>query len=164
MPLYAKHWTLEQFPGPSILTSELGSEQGKLIFLPIIYLNRLYDRFRAANADGTCICIDESYYNYLSRKYTPEQEEELYAERKLLVDITETDADKGLPHLRRYLPEIFDPKVITTLEQDIWLNIDMMGHALRTGAIKATGDQDVRWSPEWRAYCDRLIADRSEKD
>jgi hypothetical protein len=48
--------------------------------------------------------------------------------------------------------------MIDKMAADPWLNVRLLVKAKKEGAVPSALGDLARWSPEWRAYCDRLIA------
>lgn len=155
---YRARWNLEQHPGPKLLTSVL---LGVKKVSPIRYLypqqlELLYERFRRANPGGVELADQDEVDGRYIRALGHEMFDRLMAERKLLAVLDLTDEDLGYPHLRPYLPEVFEPETVRRMEVDPWLDVELLGEAMRSGKVPCRRDYHPRWSPEWRAYCDRV--------
>lgn len=170
-PRPMRYWDLQRFPGPSLWTDCLGQAERRRILLPPDLLELLYGRFRAANPSGMSIGELNELEERFAQGMTPAQRDELYEQRKFFVDITGTDEEQGYPHLRRYLPEVFDRDRVRRMAADPWLDADLLGTVASTlplgtevgGEVNADGYRVVspqgrseRWWPQWRAYCDAL--------
>lgn len=176
-PRLMVHWSLPFFPGPTVWANFLGHPERKLVFLPPDLLELLYSRFGAANPDG--IVIGE--LGELEARFSPEGKtaleiEGLYEARKLFVSLTLTDEEQGYPHLRRYLPEVFDQPRLLEMVADPWLDVQLLDAVAPTLPLgdEAGGEADAhgyrpvspqgrseRWWPQWRTYCDELERKRS---
>ena len=158
---YRAKWSLEQHPGPKVMTLALrGQEEGvsPLRYLYPQHLELLYARFRQNNP-GRVELIDEDDVIYPAmRELGIETVDRLTEERKMFVTLDYTDEELGYPYLRPFLPEIFEPEMIRRMEADPWLDVHLLGDAMRSGHVPHRRDYHERWSPEWRAYCDRLPA------
>jgi hypothetical protein len=150
-------------PGPKITPYYLGRPPGKLLFLYPEHLKLVYDRLRAANPKGVVLVAGEGFEKYAPPGLTKKELDKLEEERKIFVDPFMTDATLGYPHARKYLPELFEPGMIDRMAADPWLDILLLGKAIKEGAVPDGPSESSRWSPEWRAYCDRLIASGNSK-
>lgn len=170
-PRPLRYWDLQRFPGPSLWTDCLGLSERKLVFLPPDLLQLLYERFRVANPSGLSVGEMNELEARFSQGMTPAQRDALYEQRKFFVNITGTDEERGYPHLRRYLPEVFDLSRLCEIAADPWLDAHLLGTVAPTlplgteagGQVDAYGYRVVspqgrseRWWPQWRAYCDAL--------
>jgi hypothetical protein len=170
-PSAMEGWSLDRFPGPTLLTDWLGVPPRKWLLLPPDLLQLLYDRFRQANPAGVSV----ARLNELEERFAPEMPHEectrLFDERTMFVGITLTDRDKGYPHLRPYLPEVFDMEVLLCLADDPWLDAALLakvgpglppdgeiteGQTADGRRIISSQGRSERWWPQWRAYCDAL--------
>jgi hypothetical protein len=149
---------LELCGGPKVWPSAFGRDGGKTLYLYPEHLKLLYERFKNANPKGVVLGPENSFDEYAPPELTEKELERLEAERKIFVDLFLTDEDRGYPHARRYLPELFEPETIDKMASDPWLNAHLLGKAVREGTVPSRWETSDRWSPEWRAYCDRLIA------
>jgi hypothetical protein len=148
----------EGHPGPKIWLSDLGEESDKILYLYPEHLKLLYERFKAANPKGVIFGAQDFFDDYAPAGYSKKELDRLEEERKIFVDLFKTDASKGYPHARKYLPELFEPETIGTMAADPWLNVDLLGEAEKEGKVPLARGESSRWSLEWRAYCDRLLA------
>jgi hypothetical protein len=160
-PQAMRHWSLPQFPGPDLWTHWLGLPERRRVYLPLDLLLLLYERFYAANPDGLAIV----------------EVGELQA-RLVRTSLTCTDQDRGYPHLRRYLPEVFDPRLLREIADDPWLDAHLLAEVapmLPAGeegwGVDAHGQRIVsplgrseRWWPQWRDYCESLEVRASEDE
>lgn len=174
-PQVMRQWSLEKFPGPYFFTDWLGLPERKLIFLPPDILQLLYARFRAANPSGVSIAEISELEGRFAPDLTVSQCDELYDQRKLFVGIADTDAAQGYPHLRRYMPELFDLQQLEVLATDPWLDAELLAKVAPTlrpdgeaGGVSEQGYRIIspqgrseRWWPQWRAYCDALRGHQS---
>lgn len=156
--LYRERWMLEQHAGPRLMYGELGGKSPKVGYLYPAHLGLLYERFGRANPDGLLMDVDDRIEAQYEREHglTRQQADELTAQRRLFVTLTNTDEDLGYPHLKRYLPEIFLPEVVAAMEGDPWLDANLLVRAIGRGEVPDSRERHPRWSPEWRMYCDRL--------
>ena len=152
----------EQRLGVFILTDFLGFDPSKCLFLYPEHLKLLYDRFIAANPKGVVEILDDQEYYYAPPGLSDEQIDRLQEERKIFVDLFLTDSELGYPFARNYLPELFEPDTIQRMTHDPWLDALLLRKAKDGGAVPDDDWATARWSPEWRAYCDRLIAEGRE--
>ena len=149
---------LETCGGPKIWSSDLGASSHKLLYLYPEHLKLLYDRFKAANPKGVVIGPENSFDEYAPPGRTEAELNKLEEERKIFVDLFLTDEEQGYPHARKYLPELFEPGMIDKMAADPWLNVRLLGQAVKEDAVPAGPGKSNRWSPEWRAYCDNVVA------
>ena len=149
---------LETCGGPKIWLCDLGVSSEKLLYLYPEHLKLLYERFKAANPKGVILGPENSFDEYAPPGLSEAELNELEEEGRIFVDLFHSDSEQGYPHARKYLPELFEPGVIDKMAADPWLDAHLLGRAIREGAAPAELGDSVRWSPEWRAYCDRLIA------
>lgn len=154
-PQAQRHWSLPQFPGPDLWTHWLGLPQRRRVYLPLDLLLLLYERFYRANPDGLAIV-----------------EAAELASRPVRTHLTRTDPERGYPHLRRYLPEVFDLRLLSEIAADPWLDAQLLAQIAPTlpageegWGTDAHGQRVVsplgrseRWWPQWRAYCESLDA------
>jgi hypothetical protein len=156
--LYMERWQLEQHPGPWVMMSALGGSRLVSRYLQPQHLQLLYDRFRQANPSGVRFgeteMMEEEYARQLG--LTPAQLDHVYGDTDLFKDLTGNDEHLGYPHLKPFLPEIYKPETIRAMEADPWLDDVLLGKAIHEGHVQDSREQHPRWSPEWRAYCDRL--------
>lgn len=149
---------IELCEGPKVWHSALGGASDKLLYLYPEHLKLLYDRFRKANPKGVIFGIDGSFDEYAPSGLSKKELDRLQEERKIFVSLFLTDEGLGYPHARKYLPELFEPNLINKMAADPWLNVDLLDQAIRDGHVPDGPGESSRWSPEWRAYCDRVIA------
>ncbi len=149
---------LEMRAGPKVWHCELGGDSNKLFYLYPEHLKLLYDRFKQANPKGVVFGPENSFDEYAPPGLTKREMDKLQEDRKIFVSLFLTDEGSGYPHARKYLPELFEPGTIDKMAADPWLNVHLLGEAIKTGDVPAGSGDSSRWSPEWRAYCDRLIA------
>jgi hypothetical protein len=154
---------LEFYAGPKIWPSYLGKDSDKTLFLYPEHLKLLYERFRIANPKGVVFGPANSFDEYAPPGLSEDELNRLEADRKIFVKPFSTDWDRGYPHARKYLPELFEPTVINKMDADPWLNVHLLGQAEREGIVPRELGDLARWSPEWRAYCDRLLASGNHK-
>jgi hypothetical protein len=144
--------------GARISNCYLGINPPKVLLLYPEHLKLLYDRFLAANPKGVIEILENQEYSYAPPEYSDADIARLEEERKIFVDLFYTDDDLGYPFARKYLPEAFTPEMLMRMTNDPWLDAFLLRDAIKSGAIPANMDRAAgRWSPEWRAYCDRLI-------
>lgn len=159
-----RRWGLMDHEGPLIRLDFLGHPARRLSYLPLDLLELLYERFRQANPSGVSLVADYDYMPIALLRHSEEELDALYEQRKALVDITLDDEWNGYPHMRPYLPELYDPATIERLANDPWLDYGLLSRAEHLGPEKGGirpdlwVDRSARWSPEWRAYCDKLKA------
>jgi hypothetical protein len=72
------------------------------------------------------------------------------------VNLTFTNEDAGYPHLKKYLPEIFDGKVIEKMASNPWLDVHLLGRAIAKKIVPSTLEFSPRWSHEWKKYADEM--------
>lgn len=154
--------------GPYFRLDYLGYPQKRYAYLPPDLLRLLYERFAAANPSGAHLHSDFSEGEAIAlERYSEEQLDELFDQKKVLFNIDLEQGDEGYPHMRPYLPELFEPAVINRLANDPWLDLELFQKAQALGAEKGGiapnlwVNRSARWSPEWRKYCDGLkISDK----
>jgi hypothetical protein len=158
-----RRWGLMDHEGPFFNLSYLGYPATRYVYLPIDLLELLYARFRQANPSGVALHSDYAQGEALAlRRYTEGELDTLRDQRKVFVTIDLDDDEEGYPHMRSYLPELFEPSTIERLASDPWLDEGLLTHAEHLGLDKGGispnlwVDRSARWSPEWRAYCDNL--------
>jgi hypothetical protein len=144
--------------GPTIWHSDMGGDSDKVLFLYPDHLKLLYDRFEKANPKGVALVAGDGFDAYAPPGHTIKELDKLEEERKIFVNLFMTDAALGYPHARKYLPELFEPGLIDQMAADPWLNVKLLGKAIKEGHVPDEPGNSSRWSPEWRAYCDRLVA------
>jgi hypothetical protein len=149
---------LELYAGPKIWPDALGKDSDKTLYLYPEQLKLLYERFKAANPKGVVLTADAGVSEYAPPGLSRQELDRMEEEHEIFVDLFLTEEELGYPHARKYLPELFAPGVIDKMDADPWLNVHLLGQAEREGHVpKELGDL-ARWSPGWRAYCDRLLA------
>lgn len=153
----------EMRPGPKIWLCDLGIKSDKLLYLYPEHLNLLYERFKAANPKGVVFGPDDFEEDYAPAGYSKKELDKLEEDRKIFVNLFLTDENQGYPHARKYLPELFEPETLCKMAADPWLNVDLLGQAEKEAKVPFAPGESSRWSPEWRAYCDRLLASREYK-
>jgi hypothetical protein len=157
---YRLDWALDKHPGPVIHWRDLGRKSRDASYLYRRDLDLLYARFRQHNPLGVSIEINDMYENYAPQGLSEEQIDELYEQRKIFVNLIYTDDEKGYPHLRRYLPELFETDLLDRMEQDPWLDRNLLTEAVYKGHVPSrledTIAEDPRWTKEWRLYCDHV--------
>ncbi|MFM9923124.1 hypothetical protein VLK31_09055 [Variovorax sp. H27-G14] len=150
-------WSVEQFGGPVILLYLLRpGEKFKISYLYSEHLKLLYSRFAEANPLG----VEIGKNSWYERKYPlvdfPENEGKGKIAEKPCVILSMTDEDAGYPHLKKYLPEIFDEEVVAKMTVDPWLDVHLLGEAISKGIIKENPVCSPRWTSDWLNYCDNL--------
>ncbi len=152
-PQAMRNWSLPQFPGPDLWTHGLGLAERRRVYLPLDLLLLLYERFYAANPDGLAIM----------------EAGELQS-RPVRATLTCTGPERGYPQLRRYLPELFDLRLLREIAADPWLDAQLLAEIAPTlpageegWGVDAHGrcivsplGRSERWWPQWRAYCEAL--------
>lgn len=158
-----RRWSLMDHEGPFFRLEYLGYPRKRCVYLPPDLLEILYERFAAANPSGAFLHSDFSEGEAIAlERYSEETLDELYDQRKVLFSVNVDLDHEGYPHMRTYLPELFEPSVIERLANDPWLDLDLFGKAQELGVEKGGispylwVDRAARWSPEWREYCDKL--------
>lgn len=158
-----RRWSLMDHEGPFFRLEYLGYPKKRCVYLPRDLLEMLYERFAAANPSGAFLHSDFSEGEDVAlERYGEEKVDELYNQRKILFSVDMDLYGEGYPHMRQYLPELFDRAVIERLASDPWLDFDLFAKAQSLGVEKGGippnlwVDRAARWSPEWREYCDRL--------
>jgi hypothetical protein len=144
--------------GPTIWASYLGASSEKLLFLYPEHLRLLYDRFSKANPTGIALGPEFSFDKYAPTGLTEAELNKLEEEGKIFVNIFFRNDEQGYPYARKYLPELFAPGMIEKMAADPWIDARLLGRAQREGHVPPLPGESARWCPEWRAYCDRLIA------
>lgn len=173
------HWGLQDFPGPTLQAQWIGYAEKKSVFLPQDLLLLLYERFRSKNPGGVSI----AYMSELEERFAPslssQECEMLYEQRKMFVDLILTDEGRGYPHLRSYLPEVFERQRLQEIALDPWLDANLLAvvaptlspdgesiNGLTTDLDRLVSPEgrSERWWPQWRAYCDALGTTRGTDD
>jgi hypothetical protein len=149
---------IETCGGPKIWACWLGMVSDKLLYHYPEHLRLLYDRFSKANPTGVVLGPEFSFDEYAPAGLTEAELNKLEEEGKIFVNIFLRDEEQGYPHVRKYLPELFEPGMIEKMAADPWLDVRLLGRAQEEGHVPLLPGESDRWSPEWRAYCDRLIA------
>lgn len=151
-------------PGPTIDPADFGKRSFKMLFLYPEHLSLLYRRFKEANPKGVIfIASDDDLTPFAPPGLAKKELDKLEEERKIFVSLFSTDASSGYPHVRRYLPELFEPGVIEKMAADPWLDSHLLAAAIEEGIVPRTAGESARWSPEWRTYCDKLMASGRHK-
>jgi hypothetical protein len=155
-------WSLQQHPGPYVSTyCLLGRDGGSPVrYLYPQHLELLYERFGQANPSGVELDDQDEIDNGLNRTLGRQVVDRMMEERGAFLMIEHFEEQLRYPKLRPYLPEIFEPEMVQRMEADPWLDVALLDEALRQGHVPHRRDYDPRWSPEWRAYCDRAAARR----
>ncbi|WP_029922264.1 hypothetical protein [Nevskia soli] len=155
---HREQWSLERHPGLRMYMRALGGEEGAYRYLYPDHLKLLYARFAAANPGGMVMGVDDVVEAAYEREHglTSKQVEALTEQDLLYVPVTSEGELVGLPYLRRYLPEVFEPAMVGRMQADPWLDAHLLERALGAGAVPDGREMHPRWSPEWRGYCDRL--------
>lgn len=149
--------------GPYFRLDYLGYPKKHFAYLPPDLLKMLYERFSAANPSGAFLHSDFSEGEAVAlERYGEEKLDELFDQGKVLFSVNLELNKEGYPHMRPYLPELFEPAVIERLANDPWLDLDLFNKAQELGVEKGGISPNLwvnraaRWSPEWREYCDKL--------
>lgn len=152
-PQDMRHWSLPQFPGPDLWTHGLGLAERRRVYLPLDLLLLLYERFYGANPDGVAIMEARDLQSCPVR-----------------ASLTCSGPERGYPQLRRYLPELFELRLLREMASDPWLDAQLLAEVaplLPAGeegwGVDAQGrcvisplGRSERWWPQWRAYCEAL--------
>jgi len=163
------NWGLMDHEGPIIHLDYLGYPEKRYAYLPEDLLSLLYERFLADNPAGASLVLDEQYLSIALTRRPREELDALCEEKKALQVINLQQNEEGYPQLRKYLPELFEPATLERLAKDPWLDYLALRRAENIGAEKGgipsnlRVDRASRWSPEWRAYCNRLPQLRAAK-
>lgn len=148
--------------GPIIRLDYVGYPRERYVYLPPDLLELLYKRFEKANPSGVAVVAGDEDLLIARRRYSDEELDALYEQRKAFVTINVEEAWMGYPHMRTFLPELYDPNVQERLANDPWLDCRLLRSAEKLGPFNGGipdnlwVDRSSRWSPEWRAYCDAL--------
>lgn len=155
---------LQKREGPKIWSRFFGVNPSKVLYLYPEQLELLYKRFAAANPSGVRPGAGDRFYRDFAPKHlSPAEVARLEDEGKIFVHVFDEGMQYGYPHVRKYLPELFDPGVVDKMHSDPWLQVHLLGQAIQAGEVPERPGAASRWSPEWRAYCDRLIASGAYK-
>jgi hypothetical protein len=155
---------LEHREGPKIFSYFFGFFPGPVLYLYPEQLQLLYKRFKEANPSGIVSGTGDLFYRQYAPGHLTNQEiENLENEGKIFVHLFDEEEPHPYPHLKKYLPELFEPGIVEKMRSDPWLHVHLLGQAIREGAVPNGPGETSRWSPEWRAYCDRLIASGEHK-
>lgn len=150
---------IEQREGPKISSYYFGFQPGRVLYLYPEQLDLLYKRFKEANPSGVVSGSgDLFYWEYAPKDLTREEIHDLENEGEMFVHIFDPNAREPYPRVRKYLPELFELGVVEKMHADPWLNVQLLGQAVKEGAVSTGPGESNRWFPEWRAYCDKLLA------
>ena len=150
---------LEKREGPKVWSRFFGVEPNRILYLHPEHLELLYKRFSATNPTGVIPGAGDDFYNdYAPKHLSPAEVARLEDEGEIFVHVFDEAMQHGYPHVRKYLPELFEPGVTEKMHRDPWLNVHLLGQAVKEGAVPAGPGESNRWTPEWRKYCDKLIA------
>lgn len=173
-PSVMSHWKLENFPGPTLQAQWLGHAARKSLYLPQDLLLLLYERFRSRNPGGVSVAYMTELEARFAAHMSSQECDALYEQRKIFVDLVLSDEDQGYPHLRPYLPEVFERQRLQEIAADPWLDAHLLatvaptlssdgeatnGLAKDIGHIISPAGRSERWWPQWRSYCDALPPD-----
>jgi hypothetical protein len=149
---------LELREGPKVWHCDLGGNSDKLLYLYPSHLKLLYERFKEANPKGVVSGAGDFFDAYAPPGLAAEKLDKLEEEGKIFVNIFYKDPEHGYPHARKYLPELLEPALIDRMAADPWLNVRLLDKAEKEGRVPKELGEAARWSPEWRAYCDKLLS------
>jgi hypothetical protein len=151
--------SLDQREGPKISSYYFGFQPGRVLYLYPEQLDLLYKRFTAANPSGVVAGTGDLFYReYAPKNLSQEAIENMENQGKIFVHLFDEYPPHPYPYVRKYLPELFEPGVVEKMHRDPWLNVHLLGQAVKEGFVPDGPGETSRWFPEWRAYCDRLIA------
>ncbi|MET3494694.1 hypothetical protein [Variovorax boronicumulans] len=155
-------WSAERFGGPVMLLNLLSpGEDSKIVYLYPEHLKKLYSRFAGANPSG----VEIGKNSWYERKYPLadflNHEGETRHARSPYVNLSMTDEEAGYPHLKKYLPEIFDKEIVAKMATDPWLDMRLLGEAIGKGLVKPNPHCSPRWTVDWQNYCDDLRLKKS---
>jgi len=149
--------------GPLFRLQDLGYPGERYVYLPSDLLELLYARFRAANPSGVTLTTDDSVELMILRdRYTEDEMLEMDEQGRAFFRIDVEAHWEGYPHVRPYLSELYEPTTTERLANDPWLDYQLLERAEflgpNRGGIRPDlwVDRSARWSPEWRAFCDKL--------
>lgn len=159
-----RRWSLMDHAGPFFHLNNLGYPTKRTIYLPMDLLELLYSRFRAANPSGVTLTDDDESLEVAlaGSRYTEKEREDMYDRREAFFRIDIEKSWEGYPYIRPYLPELYEPTTIERLANDPWLDYQLLDWAEFLGPDRGGirhdlwVDRSARWSPEWRAFCDKL--------
>jgi len=158
-----RRWGLMDHTGPLFRLEDLGYPGKRYVYLPVDLLELLYARFRAANPSGVTLTTDDSVELMILRdRYTEVEMLEMHEQGRAFFRIDVEAHWEGYPHVRPYLPELYEPATIERLANDPWLDYQLLEWAEFLGPDRGGirhdlwVDRSARWSPEWRAFCDKL--------
>ena len=161
-----RRWSLMDHTGPFFHLNNLGYPTKRTVYLPIDLLELLYSRFRAANPSGVTLTDDDESLEValVGSRYTEKEREDMYDRREAFFRIDIEKSSEGYPYVRPYLPELYEPTTIERLANDPWLDYQLLERAEFLGPDRGGichdlwVDRSARWSPEWRAFCDKLTS------
>jgi len=159
-------WGLSDHIGPFFRLDYLGYPTSRHAYLPPDLLELLYERFRQANPSGVTLSVNDLFEAGLrgQGRYTEREMDDLYDRREALFSVNVEKAEEGYPYVRPYLPELFEPATVQRLASDPWLDMSLLRRAELLGPDRdgiphdLWVDRSARWSPEWRAFCDKLTS------
>jgi hypothetical protein len=148
----AAGWGLWDHQGPVLNLVLLGgTPDNRWVMLSKDMLEKLYDRFAAANPKGTVLVWGQGYEKYAPPGLSRDDLERMEENGELFAPISY--GEDGFRRLRELLPELTDPTVLARLATDPALDAELMDQARQEGALSDRyGPRHQRWSPEWDAY------------
>lgn len=156
------NWGVDQFGGPVILLNLLSpGKHFKIVYLYPEHLKNLYSRFAEANPSGVEIGKNNWYESKYPLAGSLNNEDVTPFTGNLYVNLSMTDEDAGYPHLKKYLPEIYDERIISKMAADPWLDVRLLGEAIIKGIVTPDSHCSARWTSDWQNYCNGLKLNRS---
>ncbi|WP_395351208.1 hypothetical protein [Variovorax sp. UC122_21] len=159
-------WGLMDHRGSFFRLDYLGYPTERHVYLPMDLLELLYERFRQANPSGVTLDANDLFEAGLKNqgRFTEQEMDEMYDRREALFSINVERSEEGYPHVRSYLPELFEAATVRRLASDPWLDMSLLQRAEFLGPDRGGMrhdlwiDRSARWSMEWRAFCDQLTS------
>lgn len=156
------NWGLMDHEGPIIQLDYIGYPEKRYAYLPEDLLSLLYKRFLAENPGGASLVLDDQYLAIARAEHAQDELDALYGNGKALRVLNIQQAEEGYPLMKKYLPELFEAGVVERIAADPWLDYLALRRAENLGVDKGgipaspLAERALRWSPQWREYCDDL--------
>ena len=146
--------------GVTIRLDYLGYPEIKHCWLPYSLLKKLYTAFDEMNNCVGILFPGELYERFIIQKYTDEESERLYDERKGCFTLNSCEDEEGYIHLIPLLPELLDMTTLEKIANDPALDITLFHDHHDDVILDRTiwNRKHARWSQEWIDYCNRLVA------
>ncbi len=154
------HWGLMDHEGVIIRLHYLGYPKVKHCWLPYCLLKKLYTAFDDIGTYVGILFPGDLYEIFISQKFTDEESEAMYDERKGCFALNTYEDEDGYIHLTPLLPELLDMNTLEKIARDPALDITLFDEMHNSIILdrKIWSHKHGRWSQEWFDYCDKLIA------